>query len=47
MPHLLRMFFGIGYGYLGDFIKSRTNLGATLTRKSFVILCKYVIAGAA
>ncbi|XP_066153492.1 sialin-like isoform X2 [Euwallacea fornicatus] len=37
MPHLLRMFFGMGYGYLGDVLKSKTKLRPTVIRKSFVI----------
>ncbi|CAG9767274.1 unnamed protein product [Ceutorhynchus assimilis] len=44
MPHLLRMFFGIGYGYLGDILKQKTGLSATLTRKSFVVL-SHIIPG--
>ncbi|XP_019758902.1 sialin isoform X2 [Dendroctonus ponderosae] len=44
LPHLLRMFFGMGYGYLGDVIKSKTSLGTTLTRKSFVLF-SHIIPG--
>ncbi|KAL1497206.1 hypothetical protein ABEB36_008203 [Hypothenemus hampei] len=44
LPHLLRMFFGMGYGYLGDVIKTKTKLSATLTRKSFVVF-SHIIPG--
>ncbi|XP_030758593.1 putative inorganic phosphate cotransporter [Sitophilus oryzae] len=42
LPHLLRMFFGIGFGYIGDKIKSKKLIGTTLTRKLFVIFSHIV-----
>jgi len=44
LPHLLRMFFGMGYGYLGDLIKQKKLLGNTLTRKCFVVF-SHIIPG--
>lgn len=44
LPHLVRMFAGMGYGYIGDLLKSKTKLSPTLTRKSFVLF-SHIIPG--
>ncbi|KAJ8959658.1 hypothetical protein NQ318_021846 [Aromia moschata] len=44
LPHLLRLFFGMGFGSLGDFLKQRKILSNKAIRKTFV-LCSHIIPG--
>lgn len=44
LPHLLRMFFGTGYGWLGDYLKRNNKMTAKQIRKTF-ILCSHIIPG--
>lgn len=43
LPHLARVFFGLGFGELGDYLRRNKIVSVTLIRKSFTIFCKYSI----
>lgn len=44
VPHLTRLFFGMGFGTLGDFLKKKEILSTKAIRKLFV-LCSHIIPG--
>lgn len=41
LPHLVRLFTGMFFGSLEDFLKSRGILGTKAIRKGFILCCKY------
>lgn len=42
LPHLARVFFGLGFGEFGDYLRRNNIVSVTLIRKSFTIFCKYL-----
>lgn len=41
LPHLARVFFGLGFGEAGDYLRRNNVVSVTFIRKSFTIFCKY------